>query len=195
MLPRRAVIALSATAVAVALLLNFRTPESSLQALNGGGAASVGQPSVSGAVAAPAGGLLDQGSSSTASGAPAASSAPAASQGASTSGSGSAGSGGSAAGTAGGLKAGTFAGSTIQTPFGNVQVQVTVSGGKIVDVQALQTPSMHGRSIMINAYAAPILRQEALTAQSAQIDIVSGATYTSEGYAQSLQSALDQAHA
>ena len=48
---------------------------------------------------------------------------------------------------------------------------------------------------MINSYAAPMLRQESLTAQSARIDIVSGATYTSEGYAQSLQSALDQAGA
>ena len=79
--------------------------------------------------------------------------------------------------------------------FGTVQVQVTIVGGKIQDVQALQLPQDRRRSAEISQYAAPILRQEALSAQSAQIDLVSGATYTSEAYAQSLQSALDQAHA
>jgi uncharacterized protein with FMN-binding domain len=81
-----------------------------------------------------------------------------------------------------------------QTPFGPVQVQVTIAGGKITDVVALQLPSGQGHSAAIAAYAAPILRSEALTAQSAQIDLVSGATYTSQGYASSLQAALDAAH-
>ena len=89
---------------------------------------------------------------------------------------------------------GTFQGATSMTPFGPVQVQITISGGKITDVSALQLPSDRQRSAAIAAYSAPILRSEALSAQSAQIDIVSGATYTSEGYAQSLQSALDTAH-
>jgi uncharacterized protein with FMN-binding domain len=89
---------------------------------------------------------------------------------------------------------GTFAGVTSMTPFGPVQVQITIAGGRITDVKPLQLPSDRQRSAAIAAYSAPILRSEALSAQSAQIDLVSGATYTSEGYAQSLQSALDAAH-
>jgi uncharacterized protein with FMN-binding domain len=73
-----------------------------------------------------------------------------------------------------------------------VEVQITVSGGKVTDVVALQLPS-GGRSGRISSYAEPSLHSEALSAQSAQIDGVSGATYTSEAYAQSLQAALDQA--
>ena len=88
---------------------------------------------------------------------------------------------------------GTFTGSVVQNPFGEVQVQITLAGGKITDVTALQLPS-HGRSGFISQDVAPILQGEAISAQSANIDTVSGATYTSEAYAQSLQSALDQAH-
>ncbi|WIB79007.1 FMN-binding protein [Curtobacterium sp. MCPF17_002] len=91
------------------------------------------------------------------------------------------------------LKDGTYTGTTAVTRFGNVQVQVTIAGGKITDVTALQLTDQDGRSVQISAQAAPLLQQEALTAQSATIDTVSGATYTSEGYIQSLQSALDQA--
>ncbi|MBV9039559.1 MAG: FMN-binding protein [Acidimicrobiia bacterium] len=64
----------------------------------------------------------------------------------------------------------------------------------MTDVQALQLPSDYARSQQISDYAGPKLRQEALDAQSANIDTVSGATYTSDGYRQSLQSALDQVH-
>ena len=81
----------------------------------------------------------------------------------------------------------------MQTQFGPVQVQVVMNGQKITDITALQLPSDRRRSQEISSYAEPILRTEALQAQSAKIDIVSGATYTSDGYAQSLQSALDQA--
>lgn len=88
----------------------------------------------------------------------------------------------------------TVTGPVIQTPYGPVQVQITVRNGRLVDVRALQTPHDRGRSIAIAQYAVPILRREALAAQSANIDAVSGATYTSEGYAQSLQAALDAAH-
>jgi uncharacterized protein with FMN-binding domain len=91
------------------------------------------------------------------------------------------------------FKDGTYTGTTAVTRFGNVQVQVTIAGGKITDVTALQLTDQDGRSVQISAQAAPLLQQEALTAQSATIDTVSGATYTSEGYIQSLQSALDQA--
>ena len=73
-------------------------------------------------------------------------------------------------------------------------MQVTITAGKITDVTALQTPT-GGKSDRINAQAVPILQSEALTAQSAQIDSVSGATYTSTSYKISLQSALDQAAA
>ena len=79
------------------------------------------------------------------------------------------------------------------TRFGPVQVQVTISAGTITDVTALQMPSRDGHSQRIAELAEPILRQEALQAQSAQIDLLSGATYTSEAYAESLQSALDGA--
>jgi uncharacterized protein with FMN-binding domain len=76
--------------------------------------------------------------------------------------------------------------------YGTVQVKVTLSGGRITDVQAVQLPS-GGRSSDIAAYAAPQLRTEVLAAQSARIDTVSGASYTSEAYARSVQSALDSA--
>jgi uncharacterized protein with FMN-binding domain len=83
-------------------------------------------------------------------------------------------------------------GASIDTRWGPVQVQVTVAGGKITDVQPLAVPYDNGRSQEINNYAVPILRQEIIDAQSAQIDTVSGATYTSGGYRDSLQSALDK---
>ncbi|MDP9483029.1 MAG: FMN-binding protein, partial [Chloroflexota bacterium] len=74
-----------------------------------------------------------------------------------------------------------------------VQVQVTIANGQVADVIALQLPADRSRSAQISQYAEPILRSEALQAQNAQIDLVSGATYTSDAYAQSLQGALDQA--
>ena len=113
-------------------------------------------------------------------------------------GSGTATSGGSTAGstTAGtGSSAadGTYTGDSVPTRFGNVQVQVTVSGGQITDVTPLHLTDRDGRSVQISNRAAPILREEVLSAQSANVRMVSGATYTSEGYLNSLQSALDQA--
>jgi uncharacterized protein with FMN-binding domain len=89
---------------------------------------------------------------------------------------------------------GQLTGQAVQIPFGTVQVQVTMQNGVITDVQALQLPNDRGHSAEVSSYAGPILRTEALQAQSAQIDSISGATYTSYGYQQSLQSALDQAH-
>jgi uncharacterized protein with FMN-binding domain len=84
-------------------------------------------------------------------------------------------------------------GSVIQTRWGPVQVQLTVSGGKITDVAMLQYPNGNGTDQQISSYALPILMQDTMSAQSANIDMVSGATYTSTGYLQSLQSAIDQA--
>ena len=89
---------------------------------------------------------------------------------------------------------GTFLGAVVDDPYGQVQVKVTLASGKITDVTAVQLPS-GGRSGYISQSVAPILRGEAISIQSASIDTVSGATYTSQAYAQSLQSALDSAHA
>lgn len=86
----------------------------------------------------------------------------------------------------------TVTGSAIDTRYGPVQVKVTFEGTKITSVDTVQYPSESGRDVEINSQALPILQQETLSAQSAQIDTVSGATYTSEGYIQSLQSAIDQ---
>ena len=100
---------------------------------------------------------------------------------------------GSDSSTSGATTASTqVAGDAVATRFGTVQVQVTIDGGTLVDVSALQLPS-GGRDSQVSAYAEPILRSEALQAGSAGIDTVSGATYTSMGYIQSLQSALDTA--
>ena len=87
----------------------------------------------------------------------------------------------------------TVDGPDVPNQYGDVQVRVVVQGSHIVDVQALQLPSDRPRSAEISRQAEPYLRQETLQAQSANIDVVSGATFTSYSYAQSLQSALDQA--
>jgi uncharacterized protein with FMN-binding domain len=92
-------------------------------------------------------------------------------------------------------KDGQYTGQDFQNQFGDTQVKITISGGRITDVQALQLPFDRPRSAEISQYAAPQLHDEVLQAQSAQIDSLSGATYTSDSYAQSVQSALDQAHA
>jgi hypothetical protein len=88
----------------------------------------------------------------------------------------------------------TVNGTTAHTRYGPVQVQVQVTGGRITDVTTLQRPSGDRRNEQISSYALPQLRTETLNAQSAQIDTVSGATYTSNGYIESLQAALDAAH-
>ncbi|MBB5825222.1 FMN-binding protein [Micromonospora carbonacea] len=93
-----------------------------------------------------------------------------------------------------GTGAGRYDGSVAQTRWGPVQVRITVSAGKITDVTALRVPDGNHRDQQINDYAVPILRQSALAAQSADIDTVSGATVTSDGYRESLQAAIDAAH-
>jgi len=87
---------------------------------------------------------------------------------------------------------GSFQGSVIDTRYGPVQVEALVKGGRLSNVVVLQQTD-GGRSSQIDSYALPLLTAEALKAQSANIDVVSGATYTSTGYAQSLQAALDAA--
>jgi uncharacterized protein with FMN-binding domain len=89
----------------------------------------------------------------------------------------------------------TVTGDAADTRYGPVQVQVTFSGKKITRIRVLEYPTESGRDQEINSYAIPQLNQQAMSAQSANIDGVSGATYTSEGYQQSLQSAIDKAGA
>ncbi|MFJ5611618.1 FMN-binding protein [Streptomyces sp. NPDC093221] len=87
----------------------------------------------------------------------------------------------------------TVDGDTAQTRYGPVQLRLTLTGGRITAVKAVQLPNDNPRDGEISGFAIPQLTQETLAAQSAKIDTVSGATYTSEGYVRSLQSALDKA--
>jgi uncharacterized protein with FMN-binding domain len=87
----------------------------------------------------------------------------------------------------------TVTGDVAQTRWGPVQVELTVKAGSITEVRVLQYPTGNSTDEQINSYALPVLIQETLDGQSANIDMVSGATVTSVGYQQSLQSALDQA--
>lgn len=173
-MPKRAVAACVTTALALVLLFSFKTPATPVSALGGPGQVAV----IPGPSTNPAP-TTDAGTGTGVSG-PLTSTPPAA--------------GATPAPTKAASKgSGTFTGAAVQYPFGQVQVQITLVAGKITDVVALQLPD-HGRSGFISQSVAPILQGEALSAQSANIDTVSGATYTSEAYAQSLQSAIDQAH-
>ncbi|MFI4971969.1 MAG: FMN-binding protein [Hyphomicrobiales bacterium] len=89
---------------------------------------------------------------------------------------------------------GAFTGSDYPNRFGDVQVRVIISNGRITDIQPLQMPQDRAQSAYISQVAGPMLHDEVIQAQSAQIDIISGATYTSNSYAQSVESALQQAH-
>jgi uncharacterized protein with FMN-binding domain len=109
---------------------------------------------------------------------------------------GSSGTGSSATGSSGtgsSSTSKTVTGSAADTRYGPVQVKITVTNGQLTAVTATEYPTSNPRDQEINSYAIPQLNQEATAAKSAQIDTVSGATYTSDGYTTSLQSALDQA--
>ncbi len=204
-MPKRGVAALSLTTIALALLLSFRTPDATPPRVGLAGTVAVGNPSPAAANAGT--GIAGTGSGSGAgSGTGTGSGSGSGSQpvGGSTAGGSTAqagqASGGSAPGAGAatapkpaGYKDGTFTGQAVDMRFGPVQVQVTISGGKIADVTALQLPFDRSRSAQISSYAEPTLRSEVLQAQSANIDMLSGATYTSYAYAESVQSALDQA--
>ncbi len=86
----------------------------------------------------------------------------------------------------------TIVGSEVQTRYGPLQLSVTFEGSDITAVEALEAPSFHGESVQINAYAIPVLNAEAVAADSARIDAVSGATITTRAYLESLQAAIDQ---
>jgi uncharacterized protein with FMN-binding domain len=172
-MPKKGFAALLITTGALILLLSFKTPDTLPT-----GTTDVGSQPDQGTGAA----VSDQatpapGATATPTPAPGKTAAPTKSSGGS--------SGGSSAST-------KVDGPVISTRFGDVQVEVVVASGKVTDVVALELPTGR-RSGQISQYAEPVLRQEALQAQSAKIDLVSGATYTSDAYAQSLQSALDHA--
>lgn len=95
-------------------------------------------------------------------------------------------------GNGAGTASGTFTGAVAETPFGPIQIQATLQNGKLTDVAVLQETDGN-MSRQIDAQALPILKREALAGNTWDVDTVSGATYTSQGYARSLQSALDQA--
>ncbi len=94
-----------------------------------------------------------------------------------------------------GYKDGVYTGKTIDAYYGNVQVKVAVSRGVITNVSTLQSPGNRRQSISINNHALPVLQSEAVSSQTADINAVSGATYTSAAYKQSLASAISQAKA
>ncbi|HOQ54664.1 MAG TPA: FMN-binding protein [Micropruina sp.] len=93
-----------------------------------------------------------------------------------------------------GTSSGTFTGDAVDTRWGTVQVRITVKDGTITAADAIEYPTANPKDQQINAYAIPQLNAEAVDAQSTNIDAVSGATVTSDGYIESLQSAIDQAH-
>ncbi|MFY9615396.1 MAG: FMN-binding protein [Candidatus Dormiibacterota bacterium] len=159
----RPAVAIFAIVAGLVLLLNFKTPD---------------QPRAPGPTAVIPSQQPDVGSSSTATAQATASAVPTPS---------------ASAQAAGSVKDGQYTGQDVPNRFGDVQVKVTISGGRITDVQAIQLPYDRPRSQEISQAVGPILHDEALQAQNAQIDTLSGATYTSYGYAQSLQSALDMA--
>ena len=163
---RRVVLALGGTVAGLVMLLSFRSHMAST--------ASAGVTAGSGGTGTSPGSGSAAGSGSSAASGAAAASAPV--------------SAGSGTGTA-------VTGDAIATPYGPTQVQVTLNAGKIVKVTVLQHTNDGTNSQMIDGHALPLLNDETLTAQSAKIDAVSGASYTSAGYIKSLQSALDKASA
>ena len=164
-MPKRGAVALITTICALVLLFTFKTP-STASGLGTALISTAGTSTSSSAPVATSGATATAGTTATTS--------PATTT------------------TTGSTADKVVTGTAVSFRYGTVQVQVTVSGGAITDITTLQAPG-DGRSGQISQYAVPILQSEALSAKSAQIDLVSGATYTSEAYAQSLQSALDQA--
>jgi uncharacterized protein with FMN-binding domain len=167
-MPRRGAAALLLTTAALALLLSFKTPTEATPTTGTGVVADGATATPAPVATQPAGATMPAATSP-----PAATTAPATAD----------------------LHDGTIEGAIVGTRWGTVQVQVTISGGAITDVAALQLPSGDRHSTDISSRVEPLLRRAALAVQGAEIDVVSGATYTSLAYAQSLQAALDAARA
>ncbi len=181
---RRAVITLGSTLAGLAALLSFKTHSLA------SGVSAQGAP----ALPAPASPAMASGTaagsalSATRAGSAKASGKATAAAGQATAASGKA----SASPTASTAAARTVTGAVANTPYGPMQVQVTLMGQRITGVTVVQQTNVGARSQQIDSFAIPQLTKETLAAQSARIDAVSGASYTSSGYIQSLQSALDQ---
>lgn len=184
---RRITLWLVSTVAALVLLFSYRT--STMGVGGAGGAVAAGQSGTDrgGAVA----GADPGGDGNATSGGTTGSGTGSGNSGSSPGNSNSGSSQGSSGGSAG---SGTFDGSVAQTRWGPVRVRITVSAGKITKVDAVQVPDGNFRDQQINDHAVPILAQRTIQAQSAQIDSVSGATVTSDGYRESLQAAIDAAH-
>lgn len=166
---RRVILAIVGTAAGLVVLLSFKTHSTSAAATPPAAISGTsGTSGTSGQASTPAG---SSGGSSSSSSSSSASSSPSSIAGA----------------------AKTVTGTAADTIYGPVQVQITVKNGKVTAAQAVQYPQGSPRDQQINSYAIPVLNQEAVSASSASIDAVSGATYTSGGYVTSLQSALDKA--
>ncbi len=182
---RRAILAFVATVAGLVVLLSFKTAgaKSTTRPVALAGT-TPSDPAPSGA-AAPSAAASPSGAASPSDGATSSGSSPATPKSAPTKTS-------AAAGTK------TFTGSSVRVSegfrtFGNVQVQVTITNGKITKLVAVDYPHRDPQSSEISQYSIPVLGQEVLKAQGTNIDIVSGATYTTQSYAQSVQAALDQA--
>lgn len=176
---RRIAFAVMSTISGLVLLFSYHTSTNS-------GTVVAAKPSGGTGASGPAG--SSSSASSPSSSGSSGSSAPSASSGSSGSSSSSSSSSGSS------TASGTYTGTSANTRWGPVQVQITVQNGKITAAQAVVYPQNNGRDVQINSEAVPTYNQEVVQAQSAQIDAISGATVTYNGYVQSLQSALDQAH-
>ncbi|WP_034271437.1 FMN-binding protein [Actinospica robiniae] len=170
---RKVLLALTLTAVGLALLLSFKSR-------SGGSISALGSSTVQNNTAAQSG--TDSAPSADPSTAPSSPASPKSSSGSSKTSSSSK-----------KTVSGTFTGSEVDTRYGPVQVQAVLSDSKLTNVNVLEVPDNGSYEDQIVSIALPELKSEALSAQSSNIDIVSGATFTSEGYAQSLQAALDKA--
>jgi uncharacterized protein with FMN-binding domain len=180
---RRAILTLGGTAAGIAALLSVKYQPSAA------GSALASMPvaplaSASHPAAAPSAGTAAAGKP-TKTGKPGATGKPSSSS--------STGGGSSSSGTTQSATPRTYTGAVSNTQYGPMQVQITVSGKKITKITVVQETNVGGLSSSIDANAIPQLTSEALSAQSAHINAVSGASYTSAGYAASLQSAIDQA--
>lgn len=167
--PRRGAVALVTTVLAVLLLFGFKTEDQTTLAGARPSSAVVGQPTPTTRPVAGGTGPTQPPVAGATPAPPGPTAAP-------------------------GTVSGTFTGAAIDTPYGTVQIALVVQNGKIVDVNELQMPFDRRLSQQISAEAGPLLRNQVLRAQSANINGVSGASYTSYGYWQSLQSALSQEH-
>jgi uncharacterized protein with FMN-binding domain len=166
-MPIRAAVALAATAIGVILLFSFRTPQTV--------PLIAAAPPASTATASPASTATPSGASPSGGASPTPTPTPTP--------------------AANGLRSGTFTGTDAANGYGSVQVQVVIAAGTITNVSVVRYSSDDPQSATLSSQAFPQLREEVLQAQSAKIDAVSGATFTSESYAQSVQSALDMARA